>query len=251
MHIASRKNFACTQCGLCCQGWKIRLGLEEALAWARRGHPIEILLSAALWPEEEPEPGSFAGFTLARSFAVPAGPVHLAIHATLVGAFTGRCPNLLPDRRCAIYEERPVTCRLYPASADPFIRFDPTAKRCPPEAWATSSPGEAADWSPLIGRARNRGMEDVPALRRLCHRLALDRCALATEGLAAYRIAPAEFLRASADTCTETPRAFTMISAEPGTMRSLTALGIPHEPPPAGGTPPSDPRLSWLGFPRD
>lgn len=38
----------------------------------------------------------------------------------------GRCPHLLPDARCAIYDERPRGCRAFDCSRDPsYVRARP------------------------------------------------------------------------------------------------------------------------------
>ncbi len=60
--------------------------------------------------------------------------------ATIVASFDGPCPNLGPEFRCGIYEERPRVCRIYPAEVNPFIELTPANKACPPEAWHGDKP---------------------------------------------------------------------------------------------------------------
>jgi Fe-S-cluster containining protein len=236
MATASLRHFGCTQCGKCCQGWRLRLGLEEAQAWARRGHGVEILLSGGLWPDEAPPLHSPAAEMLARCFRAPAGAAALAVHVTLVGAFQGRCPNLRPDQGCAIYADRPLVCRLYPLKPETGLQIDPLTRRCPPEAW-TMPDREPGPVVPLLAEARRRATAEVEALARLCHQLGLDRCALLTEGVVSCHVEPARFLAAcgAAGANREAMRPFRLISGSGETIAELERLGVAHDAPPAPG----------------
>ena len=43
------------------------------------------------------------------------GSLPTRVVVILTGAYEGPCPNLQPDMRCGIYEQRPLVCRIYPA----------------------------------------------------------------------------------------------------------------------------------------
>ena len=252
MATSSLRHFGCTQCGKCCQGWRLRLGLEEAQAWARRGHGVEILLSGGLWPDEEPPAHSPAAEMLARCFRASADGAELAVRVTLVGAFRESCPNLRPDKGCDIYADRPLVCRLYPVKLeagpeiDPLIdpEIDPLARRCPPEAWAMPE-REPEPVAPLLAEARRRGAAEVELLARLCRRLGLDRCALLAEGVVACHVDPDRFLAACGTTAPDgqAPARFRFISGNSDTIAALDRLGIGHDGPPPPGA-----RLAFLPF---
>ncbi|WP_164867898.1 YkgJ family cysteine cluster protein [Rhodovarius crocodyli] len=237
MATASLRHFGCTQCGKCCQGWRLRLGLEEAQAWARRGHGVEILLSGGLWPDQPPPEHSPAAEMLARCFRASAGGAEVAVHVTLVGAFGESCPNLRADKGCAIYAERPLVCRLYPVKPETGLQIDPLTRRCPPEAWAMPE-REPEAVLPLLAEARRRATAEVEALARLCRQLGLDRCALLAEGVVACHIEAERFLAACGAAAPEagTRQHFRLISGNSETIAELGRLGVAHEvPPPAGG----------------
>lgn len=131
--------FKCTECGQCCRDTKVPLTVMEAIEWLRRGHDVQLLCEASPWPsalDDEPRALHFKR----RSFAVISGSMPTRVVVMLVADVVGDCPNLLPSSRCAIYEERPLVCRIYPAEINPFVVLKQGNKACPPEAWTREHP---------------------------------------------------------------------------------------------------------------
>lgn len=131
--------FKCTQCGQCCRDTKIPLTVAEAIDWLKRGHDVQLLCEASPWPaalDGEPRALHFKR----RSFAVTSGSMPTRVVVMLVANVVGACPNLLADKRCGIYEDRPLVCRIYPAELNPFVALKRENKACPPEAWTQDQP---------------------------------------------------------------------------------------------------------------
>jgi Fe-S-cluster containining protein len=132
-------NFSCTQCGKCCRDTKVPLTVSEAIEWLNRGDEVQLLCEASPWPEaldREPRAAHFKR----RSFPVMSGSMPTRVVVMLVANIVGACPNLLPNMRCGIYEDRPLVCRIYPAEINPFVALKAENKACPPEAWANVQP---------------------------------------------------------------------------------------------------------------
>lgn len=186
-------NFECTTCGKCCHDLRLPLSVDEALSWLDRGGEVQVICEAVPWPEEPPSEDLQAAAKQRRSFPAISGSLPTRIIVILAGAFTGACPNLMPDMRCGIYEERPRVCRIYPAEVSPFIELIPTRKACPPEAWATvntpfTQQGKLVD-SALAGiaqRFRVVDEADVQTKQRLCSYLQIDAAAWSNEGYVLY-----------------------------------------------------------------
>ena len=108
-------HFDCTQCGRCCHDLRLTLSVDEARAWAGRGHQVDLLAEGWPWPDDgdDPEDG-MAQWRKATSFPVLVGDVPFRINLRLVARHDGPCPHLLPDMRCGNYEARPRICRIYP-----------------------------------------------------------------------------------------------------------------------------------------
>ncbi len=127
-------HFNCTQCGRCCRDTRVPLTASEAVAWLNRGHEVQLLCEASPWPpalDSEPRALHFKR----RSFTVASGSMPARVVVILVANVVGDCPNLLPSRRCGIYEIRPLVCRIYPAEVNPFVILERDKKACPQEAW--------------------------------------------------------------------------------------------------------------------
>ncbi len=187
-------HFDCTMCGKCCHGLKLPLSIAEARSWLRRGGAVELLCEATPWPSEPPAEDIAAQLMRDRSFVGASGALPVRIAVTLVAAFDGPCPFLLPDMRCGGYEDRPAVCRIYPAELNPLVALDPARKSCPPEAWADTQPVYVVDDHPvdpavrnLIVQARAANERDVGAKATLCTALGIDRAALANEGFVSHK----------------------------------------------------------------
>ncbi|MDB6084618.1 MAG: hypothetical protein JWN43_2499, partial [Gammaproteobacteria bacterium] len=131
-------HFECTQCGKCCRDLKLPLTAAEAVQWLGSGHQVQIICDALPWVEELPPDhpdGQRAAHRKRRSFGVMSGTVPTRVVVILAANLAGACPNLMADMRCAIYERRPLVCRIYPAEINPFVVLEPEKKACPPEAW--------------------------------------------------------------------------------------------------------------------
>ncbi|MDZ7863039.1 YkgJ family cysteine cluster protein [Acidovorax sp.] len=201
-------NFACTQCGRCCQGHRVPLSVHEAMAWLRRGGDVHLLCDAVVWPAEPPAGDALAAYRRERSFAAASAAMAVRVGVILAASFPGRCPNLMDDQRCAIYAERPLVCRIYPASINPFEPLGTESKACPPEAWDARGPafvraGRLVDEAThaLIDQARHLAMQEIPAKQRLCDALGIRVAAMANEGFAVHRPPRAALLAALEASC--------------------------------------------------
>jgi len=186
-------DFECKTCGKCCYDLRLPLTVTEALAWLERGNDVQILCEALPWPEEPPTENLQAAHKRRRSFTAMSGSLPTRVVAILVGAYVGPCPNLQPDMRCGIYEQRPLVCRIYPAEINPFIELGPTHKACPPEAWSAELPplvraGKLVDESilTLIQQSRDADANDLPIKQQACSWLGIDQAAMSNEGFVAY-----------------------------------------------------------------
>lgn len=230
-------DFACTMCGKCCHDLRLPLTVAEALAWLERGNDVQLLCDAVPWPEELPADNLQAAHKRRRSFGAMSGSLPVRVVVILAGAFEGACPNLQPDMRCGIYEERPLVCRIYPAEISPFIALDTQHKACPTEAWAQGLPpllraGKLVDEHTLalVQRSRDADGSDVPVKRRLCEALGIDRAALSNEGFAVHspdRTTLLAALRAASrdDASSAASPAWHVVSNRRATVETLAAVG--------------------------
>jgi Fe-S-cluster containining protein len=186
-------DFECTMCGKCCHDLRLPLTVTEAVAWLERGNDVQILCDASPWPEEPPEDNLRAAHRRRRSFAAMSGALPTRVVVILTGAYTGPCPNLQPDMRCGIYEQRPLVCRIYPAEISPFVELTPMHKACPSDAWMPGLPpllraGKLVDAGilPLIQQSRDTDANDVPIKQQVCALLDIDHAAMWNEGFVAY-----------------------------------------------------------------
>lgn len=182
-------HFSCIQCGRCCHDTKIPLSLAEAADWLSDGNQVQIVCEAWSWREDRPNADPKSAYLKRRSFAAMSGSMPARVVATLVASIDGACPNLLPDQRCAIYERRPLVCRIYPAEINPFMKIDPAMKACPPEAWRGDLPqlmrGDEvmnAEMRRDIGTWREALGPEIERKQRVCAALRLTHAAVAHEG---------------------------------------------------------------------
>lgn len=186
-------DFTCTECAKCCHDLRLPLTIGEAIDWLLRGAPVEILSEALPWLTEPPPDNAWAAHKRQRSFAATCGELPIRVTVILTAAFAGPCPNLLPNKRCGIYGERPLVCRIYPAEINPFIALDARHKVCPPDAWATGLPalvraGRLVDARTIesIERSRRADADELALKAQLCRALGIDRAAISNEGFVVH-----------------------------------------------------------------
>ncbi|ACC75842.1 YkgJ family cysteine cluster protein [Paraburkholderia phymatum] len=186
-------DFECTKCGKCCHDLRVPLTVAEALAWLARGDEVQVLCDALPWLEEPPQHNLQALQRRRRSFAAMSGSLPVMVMVILAGAYEGPCPNLLPDMRCGIYEQRPLVCRIYPAETNPFIELNPSQKACPPNAWAPGLPGllrsgklVGAEILSLLQQKHDIDVCDLLVKQKLCRLLGIDCAAVWNEGFVVY-----------------------------------------------------------------
>ena len=186
-------NFTCTQCGACCRNTKVPLTVAEAMDWLRDGNSVQIICEAWPWALDRSSVDPKIAFLKSRSFAAASGTMPTRVVATLVADAQDKCPNLLADQRCRIYERRPLVCRIYPAEINPFARMEPRMKACPSEAWGTNHPVFMRDGSVVsaetrrdIANWRAALTPDAEIKNRVCVALRLGFAAVAHEGFLVY-----------------------------------------------------------------
>ncbi|WP_321932203.1 YkgJ family cysteine cluster protein [Paraburkholderia guartelaensis] len=187
-------HFGCTACGRCCANLRLPLAIDEAIQWLERGHTVELLCEAVPWPLEPASGDAMAQYKRAVTFGARSGTLPVRIGVILAATHEGSWPNLTEDKRCGVYDERPMVCRIYPAEVNPFVPFSTTAKGCPPEAWDTSLPAFARNghWesdglSATIERSRNAMRRDARYKDAICSALNISLAALANEGYVIHR----------------------------------------------------------------
>jgi Fe-S-cluster containining protein len=249
-------HFACTQCGACCRDLKLPLAVAEAIRWLQAGHPVQVICEAAPSPAPAAPPDPRGAHFRRRAFAALSGTLPVDVAVILAANLEGRCPNLRDDQRCAIYESRPVVCRVYPAEINPFIELNPAAKVCPPEAWAGGSPllqrgGRILDavLNDDIDRARAVNHSDADVKMRICASLQLAQAARAGEGFVIYSPQPQELLAALLQATTDQPPAaagqgWGFLSDRQESLQALAGSGAVARRPPGVGTVPCE----FVGF---
>lgn len=160
--------------------------------WLNRGHEVQLLCEASPWSaalDAEPRALPFKR----RSFAVMSGLMPTRIVVMLVANIVGAWPNLLPNRRCGIYEDRPLVCRIYPAEINPFVVLKRENNAWPPEAWARDYPllqrGNTLRDEVIqrdIELSRDADVLEAELKRRLCLALNVVDTALVHEAVLAY-----------------------------------------------------------------
>lgn len=185
-------HFSCTVCGKCCQNLRLALSVAEAIRWLERGGTVELLCDAA--PALPHAPGSAEEYRAMRAVPARSGALPVTVSMTLTAVFDGPCPNRMANMYCAAYEDRPNTCRIYPAEVRPDRAIDPAQKLCPSDAWGVDQPlfldlpDRIMDetTAKAIAASRHNGVEDVAAKARLLALLDIDTIALANEGFAIW-----------------------------------------------------------------
>ncbi|MDE1915140.1 MAG: YkgJ family cysteine cluster protein [Sphingomonadales bacterium] len=230
-------HFDCTQCGKCCHGLRLTLSVAEAIAWAERGHSVQLLTEALPWPGAADRSEAQNEHDRKRSFAAFSDQIAVRIAVVLVAFHEGGCPHLLPTMLCGNYADRPRICRIYPLESRPFAALLPGRRLCPPEAWAadgpllerdgTVVPSETAD---VVAEHRRIAIEDVPALEAACEALGVSSAAFAHEGLAVHTPDPALLARTlrmvnDRSESRGSPRNWTIVTNRGETLNLLRGVG--------------------------
>jgi len=230
-------HFKCTQCGKCCRDSRIPLTVAEAISWLNRGHPVQLICEASPWPEGLPDQDPRAAHFKRRSFAAMSGTLATRVVVNLVANNAGSCPNLLPDMRCGIYEDRPLVCRIYPAEINPSVALNPAKKACPPEAWTGDLPILERNGNVMgdvvrrdIHSWRDADAADAPLKRRLCAALNIMDAALVHEAVLIYSPAAHTLLSALAgaaqgDDDRPGSARWRFVSDRPETLKGVAAHG--------------------------
>jgi len=228
--------FGCTQCGKCCRDTKVPLTVAEAITWLNRGDEVQLLCEASPWPaalDGDPRAAHFKR----RSFAVMSGSMPTRVAVSLVANIVGACPNLLPNLRCGIYQDRPLVCRIYPAEINPFVTLKRENKACPPEAWAGDQPlfqqGEVLTDDVIsrdIAMSRAADVLDADLKSRLCLALKVTYTTLVHEAALVYSPSAPTLLSglaiAIADNSSQKPAAqWRFVSDQQETLKTLATNG--------------------------
>ncbi|MBF9150403.1 YkgJ family cysteine cluster protein [Novosphingobium jiangmenense] len=241
-------HFDCTQCGRCCHDLRLTLSVEEARAWAGRGHQVDLLTEGWPWPDDDEPENPFDDAVLqwrkATSFPVLVGDVPFRINLRLVARHDGPCPHLMPDMRCGNYAARPRICRIYPLESRPFEQVLPARRKCPPEAWGDdlqllerNGQPAAVEAKAVLAAHRQAMIDDVPLKAGLVSALGFTETALAGEGLAVCKIAPPDLLTALEEAeCSlwDAPQHWTIVTNRQSTAQTLCDLDCPVRLVPAG-----------------
>lgn len=185
-------HFSCNGCGRCCEGHHVPLTLTEAYHWVRRGGDLIVLVECLI---EQAAPLSVAEreHQAKRAVSVRCGQQWLPVIVTFAAFNPGRCRHLLADNRCAIYAERPLVCRIYPAEINPAAAFTPALKDCAAEVWLPPQPLiyraglPAPELQALIEQSRAADRADKARKVAICEALGIRVAALKGEGFTAWR----------------------------------------------------------------
>ena len=202
---------------------------------------------------------AFAAYKRVRSSAALSGSLPVRITVMLTATHAGPCPNLGDDMRCAIYDARPLVCRIYPAEVNPFVPLVPDGKQCTPDAWQQAPFVRGgtivdADTRENIARSRAASEAETPLRARLCAMLGIDTAAVANEGFAVHAPPAAALLAAltaltaqraaeSAPASADAAIAWTLVSNRTSTLDALVSVGAAAQR--AGS---ANPHASYLGF---
>lgn len=186
-------DFRCARCSKCCKNLKIPLSVDEAVHWLSDGNPVQVLCEAIPWLEDLSASNQYAAFKRDRSFAAMSGKLPIRVLVTLAAPQGERCPNLVADNFCSIYERRPLVCRIYPAEGTPFLKLAPEQRHCPPEAWQAGGRSLMRNAVYTDNELRlhirtrlNQGIWDVPSQEALCGALGINAVAMVNEGYVAH-----------------------------------------------------------------
>jgi Fe-S-cluster containining protein len=229
-------HFACNSCGKCCHGHHISLTLNEAMHWARDGGPL-IVLAEAFLENGYGVPAVQREHAQRRSVRVRCGGTHAYIAITLAAHNPDTCRFLTEDKRCGIYERRPLVCRIYPIEINPHIQLRREFKDCPPETWEDSGPeiyrnGRLVndELAQLIEQSRQADRNEVGTKAEICRQLGIDVAALKGDGFATYRPDAHTLLAAMKDVMggnvatTPQPQAWSLHASRPDVVDRLMAM---------------------------
>ncbi|TWI55011.1 Fe-S-cluster containining protein [Pseudomonas duriflava] len=189
--------FSCTGCGKCCTGHHVPLTLVEARQWSTDGGQVIILVEGFL----DDTGLGLKGLELSagqrehaqrRSIPVRCGDTQAYVSITFASYNPGRCRNLGDDNRCAIYERRPLVCRIYPMEINPHIPLRPEMKDCPPESWQEGAAlihgGRVVNpqLAALIEQSRQADRDEIGAKTAICALLGISTMALKGDGFTVY-----------------------------------------------------------------
>ncbi|SDH59589.1 YkgJ family cysteine cluster protein [Pseudomonas panipatensis] len=183
--------FSCNGCGKCCHDHHVPLTLAEARDWASDGGALIILLEAVL-ADGSGLPAGQREHVLRRSLAVRCGQTRAHLAITFAAFNQGACRHLGSDMRCAIYQRRPLVCRIYPMEINPHIPLRAENKDCPAQVWETGPElivgGQLVDaqLAELIERSRQADREEIAAKAAICQRLGISTSALKGDGFTSY-----------------------------------------------------------------
>lgn len=183
--------FSCVGCGSCCTDHHVPLTLSEALQWAVDGGSL-IILTEAFLADGYGVPAAQLTHATRRSACVQSGQTQAHVAITFAAYNVGPCRNLDAEKRCRIYERRPLVCRIYPMEINPHIPLSPDAKDCPPESWDQGPElivgGKLVDTDleRLIEQSREADREDIASKEAICQRLGIRATALKGNGFVAY-----------------------------------------------------------------
>ncbi|WP_426441494.1 YkgJ family cysteine cluster protein [Bradyrhizobium genosp. P] len=185
-------HFACNSCGKCCHGHHISLTLHEALRWVDDGGLLVILIEAFL-ENGDGVPPVQRDHAQRRSLKVRCGGANAYVTITFAAYNIGTCRFLTKDKRCGIYEHRPLVCQIYPVEINPHIQLRPEHKDCAPETWDETGPmvysdGRVVDGAlaQLIEQSRQADRDDIGYKADICQELGMDVTALKGDGFAVY-----------------------------------------------------------------
>ncbi len=201
-----------------------------------RGHSVQVLCDAVPWPSEPAAGDRPAAHRARRSAPVMSGTMPTRVTVILAADSHAACPNLGDDQLCAIYDHRPLVCRVYPFEINPFVALDAARKSCPPQAWSGDRPlrqrhGQLLDRSVLddIERSRRTDERDVPTKARLCAALGYQWAALANEGFVVYspptQILLAELIRAGGGGAPQVEARWRFVSNQRATVAAISDIG--------------------------
>jgi Fe-S-cluster containining protein len=214
----------------------VPLTVPETIDWLSAGHRVQLICEASRLepsPIDDPKRAHF----MRRSFAAYSGSIEVRVIAMLVADVPEGCPNLLPDMRCAIYERRPLVCRIYPVEINPFVELQAENKACPPEAWGRELPLLQRDGRVVsdairqdIQRSRDADVLAVNVKQRVCAALHVADAAVTREGLLVYSPSKPELRDAIALAVDEADAAlpdtpWRFVSDRPETVERLARAG--------------------------
>jgi Fe-S-cluster containining protein len=240
--------FGCIQCGRCCHDLKLPLSVDEAIAWAGRGHQVQFLCEGQPQPSDLAIEDPFQRYRAERAFVARCGSLIVHINVILVASFEGPCPHLRSDNLCGDYERRPRVCRIYPVEVVPGLEIKPQAKACPPEAWGDDQPllmsggtVVSTDTRMLIDEYRAATRLDVAAKAIACDLLGSRKAAWVNEGYAVHAPSPAAAVAAlesarSADYGESHEGRWSIMTNRLQTLRVLRDAGADAEICTRGGT---------------